>query len=108
MLSLPSACWRPLLCLLGGLVEWRGVVCVVPVLFVVFPVFVLFLFPLCCSASPRIVLPLLFFVLPCLSWVGKCGGVVVLVMELCPVLFFFPVFVFCCYSIVGLVVCCFC
>lgn len=46
MSAVPSVCWRPLCRLPCGLVEWRGcgvcvvpLSCVVPVLFVVFPVF---------------------------------------------------------------------
>ena len=75
-------------CLCGGPVEWRGVVCccvvpvsrVIPVLFAVFPVFGLGLAP-CIVLSPftlscsLVSFSFLFcFVLSCLLWVGRCGG----------------------------------
>ena len=62
-------CWPPRLCvvyplcLCGGPVEWReGGLCVVPVFGLGPPT-------LCCLHFPSVC------VLPCLLWVGKCGGV---------------------------------
>ena len=107
MVTLPFSVGVPRLCvgvplvvypvaLLNGGVGW---VCVVPV-FGLGP-------PLCVVLSSRIVLSLfclVLWVLSCLLWVGKCGGVVWCGVWNCVPLFPSALCV-CCYSIVGLGVC---
>ena len=67
--GLPVLCVVSPFCLRGGRVEWRGAVgCV--------------LSPCShCPRPPRIVLfPLSLRVVPCLLWVGKCGGCAVFIV----------------------------